>query len=236
MREKKIERLSNLNIDERHSEFLSYKYLLKDLKETLSMYTKGSVLDIGCGNKPYEVYLSPAVTKYVGCDIVQSSKECVEIICDAGSIPLEDSIFETVLSTQTIEHVENHQGLVNEAFRLLKNGGHFIVSGPLYWPLHEEPYDFFRFTKHGFRYILEKAGFTIVEERSNGGKWALAGQALIHAIYPDIYIKRSFVAKILRALLHKAGGLRFMNKIFSRLDDKFYDERNTMNYVIVARK
>jgi SAM-dependent methyltransferase len=236
MRENNLARLSNLEIDEGHSEFLIYKFLLNDLKETLAKYTSGSVLDIGCGNKPYEVYLSPAVTKYVGCDIVQSSKECVEIICDAGSIPLEDSIFETVLSTQTIEHVENHQGLVNEAFRLLKNEGHFIVSGPLYWPLHEEPYDFFRFTKHGFRYILEKAGFTIVEERSNGGKWALAGQALIHAIYPDIYIKRSFGAKILRALLHKAGGLRFMNKIFSRLDDKFYDERNTMNYVIVARK
>jgi len=126
--------------------------------------------------------------------------------------------------------------LVDEAYRLLKNGGYFILSGPLYWPLHEEPYDFFRFTKYGFTHILTKAGFSIIEERANGGKWALCGQALIHALYPDINTFSSLKWKIIRKCLNLAGGITAINKIFSKLDDKQHDESNTMNYVFVARK
>ena len=200
----------------------------------VSKFAKGRLLDIGCGNKPYEKILEGKITEYIGCDIIQSNLNKVDVLCAANNIPLENSSFDTVFSTQTIEHVEDHQGLVNEAYRLLKPGGFFIVSGPLYWHLHEEPYDFFRFTKYGFKYIFEKAGFEMVEVNSNGGMWATTGQSMIHSFMKskskNLFIRGSCF------LFYKLRVYWFINSLFSWLDKVDYNTVNTMNYVIVGKK
>ena len=92
----------------------------------------------------------------------------------------------------------------------------------MYWPLHEEPYDFFRFTRHGLVHLLEKAGFETVEIRVNGGDWATLGQAIIHTIM-DTHLDRGVI-------------IQGINLLFSFLDDRFPKSRNPMNYVVVARK
>lgn len=216
-----INRLSTFEIPKSHAEFLVYKNLIRCLKTAISKYAKGRVLDIGCGNKPYLLMFDGKISEYVGCDIIQSSKFCVDILSSADKIPLESNQFDTIFSTQTIEHVANHQGMLNEAYRLLKPSSYIIISGPMYWPLHEEPYDFFRFTKHGFKYILEKSGFKIIEINSNGGKWSVLGQTIILTM-PFLF-KWSWVRSI-------------NNGIFSWLDDNYYQDKNTLNYVVIAQK
>ena len=49
--------------------------------------------------------------------------------------------------------------MVRECSRVLRPNGFLILSGPFFWPLHEEPYDFFRFTKYGFEQLLRSAEF-----------------------------------------------------------------------------
>lgn len=147
---------------------------------------------------------------------------------------MEDGSFDTVISTQTIEHVEDHQGLVNEAYRILKKGGVFIVSGPLYWHLYEEPYDFFRFTKHGFSYIMEKSGFEVLKINSNSGSWSTAGQALIHAIH--FSSPKNFITKNIKKVLYKLKLIYFINIFFKYLDTRDHNDVNTMNYVVVCLK
>ena len=228
--------LSNFDIGTGHSLYLHYKPYHDDLFKAFKAYAKGRLLDIGCGNKPYEQVLLPLVAAYIGCDISQSGAERVDLLCPANNIPVENDSFDTVISTQTIEHVEDHQGLVNEAYRVLNKNGYFILSGPQYWPLHEEPYDFFRFTKYGFTYILEKAGFQIISIDSNGGKWSVAGQALIHALFPAVYSIKGFKGKVIKAIFNLFGGIKAINRFFYYMDNKLPDHKNTMNYVIVAQK
>ncbi len=236
MREHNLGRLSTFEIELDNSLYLHYHSYHRDLFAAFNDYAKGKLLDIGCGNKPYLELLKPLTSEYFGVDIIQSNSYCVDLVCKANSIPLPDHSFDTIISTQTVEHVEDHQGLINEAYRIVKDGGYFIVSGPMYWPLHEEPYDFFRFTKHGFRYILEKAGFEIISIKSNGGKWAVAGQAILHAIYPAMFNIKGFKGKIIKFIANLFGGVKTINRFFIYLDKKNYDPTNTMNYVIVARK
>jgi len=236
MRESNLGRLSDADIGIRHSLYLHYTAYHKDLFEAFNSYAKDRLLDIGCGNKPYLNRMPQSVTKYFGCDIMQSSDNCVDLLCPANSIPVESNSFDTVISTQTIEHVEDHQGLINEAYRALVTNGYFILSGPMYWPLHEEPYDFFRFTKHGLTYLLKNAGFKVIAIHANGGKWAVAGQALIHALYPAVYNVRGFKGNVVRSINWLFGGVRTINKVFSYIDRKNPDHSNTMNYVIVAQK
>ncbi|HEY8929510.1 MAG TPA: class I SAM-dependent methyltransferase [Mucilaginibacter sp.] len=234
-REEHVGRLNSLAIDEGHIWYLHYSSYHADLFRAFGQYAKGKLLDIGCGNKPYQDVLNN-ISEYTGCDIVQSSDRKVDIICAANHIPLAEEKFDTVISTQTIEHVEDHQGLINEAYRLLKTDGYFILSGPLYWPLHEEPYDFFRFTKHGLTYLLKNAGFRVIEIHSNGGKWSVAGQAFLHALYPHIYQISGIKGRVARFAFSLFGGVRSVNRLFKYLDSKATDTRNTMNYVVVSQK
>lgn len=221
MREKELNRLSGISLNKYNPYFLVYFFLFRDLKYTISKYAKNNVLDIGCGNKPYEIYFDKNI-KYIGCDIVQSNQNKVDVLSLATDIPLESDSFDTVFSTQTIEHVFEHEKMLNEVFRLLKINGYLILSGPMYWPHHEVPFDFFRFTSFGFRAILEKVGFNVIEIIPNGGKWALWGLATLHT-FPSILANN----KLFKYLL---------NSICLYLDTKFPDFKNTSNFVVVAQK
>lgn len=229
-----LKRLSNIELDINNSHYLHYISYHQDLIKAIKEYATGKVLDIGCGNKPYETLFKENITEYVGCDVIQSDLNKVDVLCPANNIPLVDSIFDTIFSTQVIEHVEDHQGLIDEAFRLLKPSGCFILSGPFCWPLHEEPYDFFRFSKHGFKYILEKSGFEVIEIKANGGMWANAGLSLIHAL--EATKAKTFKMRVLISLYHRLKIKKKINKVFSRMDNSHFNEFNTINYVVVARK
>ena len=215
------ERLRDYKTSLNDHSYLVYRGLFPALQKA-SSHAKGRLLDIGCGNKPYERMFVGQVAEYIGCDVVQSSSERVDVICSATLIPLEDASFETILCTQVIEHVADHRSLIREAYRLLRRGGVMILSGPMYWPLHEEPHDFFRFTKYGFHHILEEVGFVVDSLENNGGKWALCGQVLIHMIQGSTLSRRPIVWLI--------------NRLFAHMDDRRPDATNTMNYVIVAHK
>jgi len=221
-REKKLSRLSDLNLKITNPGYLHYKSLFANLHSAISRFAKGRLIDIGCGNKPYTEWVNKVCTEYIGVDIIQSDRNMVDIICDATQITLPDASFDTVLSSQAIEHIAEHGKVINEAFRLLKPGGYFIVSAPMYWPLHEEPYDYFRFTKHGFKFLLENTGFEVKEIKSCGGKWSLFGQTVIFTV-PEILSRFRIVRYV-------------HNKFFAWLDNKFYNDINTMSYVVVGLK
>lgn len=234
MRSENLNRLSDTKISKLNPYYLHYVTFHNDLMKSIAKYSKGNLLDIGCGNKPYENEFVGLIDKYVGSDIIQSNLDKVDILCHANEIPLESETFETIFSTQTIEHVEDHKGLVKEAYRLLKKDGYFILSGPMYWPLHEKPYDFFRFTQYGFKYILEEQGFEIIEINANGGMWATAGQALIHAFKNSH--SSNYSIRILKSIYTRLRVVYLINSVFLWLDKKNYNPVNTMNYVIVAKK
>lgn len=221
MRETNLTRLDNTNTTKKSTIFLHYIFLFRDLKYAISKYAKGTVLDIGCGNKPY-ISFFPTEIKYIGCDIIQSSKNQVDVICEATNIPLQDEHFDTVFSTQTIEHVYNHKKMLSEAHRLLKPQGYIIFSGPMYWPHHEEPYDFFRFTKHGFENLLIESGFEVREILPNGGKWALWGVVTLQTL-PQWLANLRIIKWTINTICYK-------------LDTKYPDYKNTMNFVVVAQK
>ena len=218
-RQKELSRFKGEGISLSNSDYLVYEPLIKLLKMSIKIHACGRVLDIGCGNKPYERFFTNNLLEYIGCDVVQSDQNRVDIICEANNIPVEDNYFDTVFSTQVIEHVADHNGLLSEAYRVLKPGGKLIISGPMYWPLHEEPHDYFRFTKYGFSYLLKKHEFNEIAIEPCGGKWALTGIVFLYAI--------PYRPRIIN---------RILNPVFSWLDKNYPDFGNTTNYVVIAQK
>ena len=156
-------------------DYLHYKYLWPNLewaaKAALAHVGDDcpTVLDLGCGHKPYRDLFSRA--RHWGMDhgVVDTSPDFVG---DALRLPIRDQCVDIVFATQVIEHVTNPHAMVQECKRILRPNGCLIISGPFYWPLHEEPYDFFRFTKYGFEQLVKDAGFSQCQILEDGGDWA----------------------------------------------------------------
>jgi len=157
------------------NDYLTYKYLWPNIESAVgrALGDIGSaspiVLDVGCGHKPYRDLFPPAT--YFGMDygLVDSSPDFVG---DALCLPVKNQSVDIVFAAQVIEHVPRPDVMVRECKRVLRPNGYFVLSGPFYWPLHEEPNDFFRFSKYGFVQLLKDAGFSEWQVREDGGDWA----------------------------------------------------------------
>ena len=235
MREEGLVRLSGTRIRRNNADYIVMYFLIRDLRSAIAEYASGDVLDIGCGNKPYRELFNSNIASYTGCDVIQSSGNKVDVICEATNLLFDNVRFDTVFSTQVMEHVSDPATMLQEANRVLKPGGMAIFSIPMCWELHEEPYDFFRFTKYGLDALFTRAGFEITPIKANGGKWAAISQLNLNMVYSS-FRKRKWWIKPFKFLFINLHFTSLLNRIAVWLDHRFYDELLTLNYVVVAKK
>ena len=145
---------------------LSKNFLVNDIiEEQLQVFAKrylqGKMLDIGCGIKPYRQLVSPYIAEHVGLDHIESFHDSsnVDIFGTAYQIPVKDNFFDSVLCTFVLEHLEEPYTAIQECHRVLKHQGYAVYAMPHIWHLHEEPRDFYRYTKYGLKYLFEKSRF-----------------------------------------------------------------------------
>lgn len=127
-------------------------------------YMKGMLLDFGCGIKPYQELFN--VENYVGVDIKQPESKYiskkVDIIYDGKTLPFADNSFDSIFTSEVIEHIFEIDYTLAELNRVLKKSSHILMTLPFVMEEHEIPYDFARYTSFGIRYLLIKHGFEIV--------------------------------------------------------------------------
>ena len=129
---------------------------------------KGELLDVGCGRKPYRAMI-PA-TRYVGLEIdtPRSRETAVADAYYAGRIfPFTDESFDAVFCSQVFEHVFSPAEFLREINRVLRPGGCLLLTVPFVWDEHEQPHDFARYSSFGLRAVLERAGFTVEQQRKS---------------------------------------------------------------------
>ena len=193
-------------------DYLVYRYLWPNIEWAVGLARQQTscwqpiVLDLGCGQKPYADLFEDCI--YLGLNFTKTDA-MPDIIADATSIPVATGVADIVFSTQVIEHVADPQAMVQECFRVLKPGGFLILTGPFYWPLHEEPYDFHRFTKYGFANLLANAGFSQWEIRPDGGDFAqvfLSINLLFRGrFFAPIRVFFNLIGALLDKLIHRTS-------------------------------
>jgi SAM-dependent methyltransferase len=164
---------------------LQWSSLIQQLK-SIAPRARGRLLDVGCGEKPYEPIFRPYVKEYIGVEhqetfsathaSTRSSKP--DVYYDGKVLPFESQTFDTVISVQVLEHTPYPQNLVNEMTRVVKSGGLVIVSAPFSFRLHEEPHDYFRYTPHGLRTMFELAGLVVEDIWSERDLWSVIGHKI----------------------------------------------------------
>lgn len=99
-----------------------------------------AVLDIGCGAGYGTRLLSNHARHVTGVDVsagavaaaaaAYGSNTCAFMAYDGTRLPFADGQFDAATSFQTIEHVQDDQGFVAEAARVLKPGAPFVLTTP----------------------------------------------------------------------------------------------------------
>jgi SAM-dependent methyltransferase len=201
------------------------------LKVAAQKYFSGRLIDIGCGVKPYKKLLAPYVSEHIGVEREGTlhDKSCVDLFGDAYRIPVDDGAFDSALCTSVLEHLEEPEQALRECHRVLKPGGVAIYSAPFIWHLHEEPRDFYRYSKYGLDYLFRKAGFELVEIKALSGFWVTFGQLLVYNLYR---LNRGPLRwfRIIDAIGLVLQGLAYL------LDRVDRTEQWTWMYMVVARK
>jgi len=110
-------------------------------------HIKGRVLDLGAGSAKYKEMILKKALEYRSCDAVKNKN--IDDICDVLNLPYPQESFDTIISTQVMEHVKNPFKMAEQIFKVLKPGGKVIVTAPFLIPMHSDPDDYFRFTASG---------------------------------------------------------------------------------------
>jgi SAM-dependent methyltransferase len=211
--------------------YLTRRGLLTNICD-LAPHIRGKVLDAGCGQKPYQKLFSQA-TEYIGMDYPAAGrKNYADVFYDGKKFPFADKTFDSVVSTEVLEHVFNPEEFIGEISRTLKPGGTLLMTMPFVWDEHEQPHDYARYSSFGIDHLLHSKGLNVIEHRKTNSDLRAIFQLINCYIYKVIpfknYKMRLLVYLITTAPITLVGLL--ISAIFPSNND-FY-----LSNVILARK
>jgi SAM-dependent methyltransferase len=212
--------------------YFARKGLNENVKE-LAHNIVGKTLDVGCGSKPYQsLYKS---SEYVGLEFDTPENRRIknaDFFYDGETFPFSADEFDSVVANEVFEHVFNPDNFLDEIYRILKKDGKIIMTMPFVWDEHEQPIDYARYSSFGIKFILEKHGFEILEQRKTLDDIRVIFQLISLYIFKKLRTNNGkiniLIIFILIAPINILGSL--MNLILPSNSDLYLDN------IILARK
>ncbi|MBN2174265.1 MAG: class I SAM-dependent methyltransferase [Bacteroidales bacterium] len=197
-------------------------------------YLTGRLLDFGCGNKPYKEIFN--VREYIGVDIkingYEQNEKYIDVFYNGHTLPFDDNYFDSAFSSEVFDDIFNLEEILSELKRVLKPGGHILITYPFVWDEHDVPYDFARYTSFGMEHLLKESGFDIVLAKKSTAYLETVFQMINAYIWQCILprnkkLKTALVPFLITPFTILGIGL---SKIFPK-NENFYH-----NNIIVAKK
>ncbi|MFA5745051.1 MAG: class I SAM-dependent methyltransferase [Candidatus Paceibacterota bacterium] len=130
----------------------------EEYKMLAQLSIDGAILDVGGSKKSgyhelikgKHTITTGNINEDYGIDVVFDAQE---------SWPFEDSSFDGVLLINVLEHLYRYDIAIEEAYRVLKEGG--VIAGvvPFVFNVHGSPNDYFRYTKSALLKMFGDRGF-----------------------------------------------------------------------------
>lgn len=169
-----LEGLETLSVIEKANKFNKWMY------ETIKPYSKGRILEIGCGigniseffiNDNFDIVLSDLRDNYI--EIVKNKFTNEVIKIDLVDVDFETKhkdligTFDTVFALNVVEHIKDDHKAIENCKKLLKNQGHLIILVPAYQTLFNN-FDFElehyrRYTKKSLKQLIKANQLNIIK-------------------------------------------------------------------------
>jgi SAM-dependent methyltransferase len=197
-------------------------------------HAHGVLLDVGCGAKPFARWFRGHVTAYLGTDLTASpylGTARPEVFARAERLPFRAGSIDTVLGLSMLDHLPEPSRLLEEAHRVLRPGGILLLEFPQMVPLHDAPHDYFRYTRYGAAWLLERSGFAPLDFIPIGGLMTRVGLTTIAVLNR---LNRG-PTRVLTELPVRALYV-VLQLLFAGLDRLLFDPREVIAHLIVARR
>lgn len=185
-----------------------------------------TILNVGSGGEIFARLKTLDSAKIIQIDIDPERKP--DIVADVCQLTMfENNSVDAVFMLEVLEHVKTPQEAVTEILRVLKPGGKLYLSTPFIFPIHDEPYDFYRYTHYGLAYLLRDYTEVKIRERND----------YLHAImvlFARCMVMTEKKDKLLGLIIF-AGSL-VLYPILWLLSRFFRNFKATTGYVTTARK
>ena len=115
------------------------------------------ILELGSGEKTEEMNYSYKRFFDNSNDFIQSDivKEYGHKVIDATKIDYQNK-FDIILCMNVLEHVFDFHKAIDNIYQALVSGGIVIITIPVFYPLHNEPNDYWRLIEHSLRKLLKE--------------------------------------------------------------------------------
>ena len=198
-------------------------------QKALQQHARGRLLDLGCGKVPLYAAYRGLVDDVVCVDWSNSlhGGKHVDFVRDLNQdLDLEPESFDTVVLSDVLEHIRRPERLLEQVRTLLRPGGAVIVGVPFFYWIHEEPHDFFRYTRFALTDMATASGLEVCSVDEAGGAPEILADLVGKLMSPVPLAQRGFVA-CARSLRRTRLG----RKLSERTKRRF-----PLGYMMVARR
>jgi len=203
--------------------------LAKYYEKMINVHAKGSMLDLGCGNVPLYCVYKSIVNKITCVDWSNSyfKNSHIDMECNLTELlPFPDKSYDTILITDVLEHINNPFMLWHEMTRILKPNGKILIGVPFLFSLHDEPYDYFRYTEFAIKMFCESNYLQVLSIDSMGG----SPEVIINIIAKHLSFSRT-LTYVNRVIGKTIMSLKIAKRISHKTQHKF-----PLGYCVVAQK
>lgn len=187
---------------------------------------EGKILDLASGKIRPSYYRFLKVdknAKIVSVDISDKRKPDIKANLEKP-FPFKDKEFDNVFCFNLLEHIFNYRNVINESFRVLKNNGKLIGTIPFLGSVHNDPDDYFRYTKSTLEKVFKEAGFQETKIEALGYGPFSVGYYMIAFLFPRIIRTIPLFFSI------------FLDKIIFKLNKKHGREKYVLMYYFECQK
>jgi SAM-dependent methyltransferase len=207
--------------------------LFRSVLERARRHAHGTLLDVGCGSRPFAPLFRGFAERYLGLDLPGSpdlTRARPDVYGDAGRLPIRSGSVDTVLSLSMFDLVPEPARVLAELRRVLAPGGVLILEFVQTVPVYRGSPDLWRFTRPGVERLLSDAGLEPVEIIAFGGLPGYVGCATIDRLNRINRGPWRFLTELPVRLLYV-----ILQSLAELLDRLWAGSNEVMAHVVVAR-
>ena len=219
--QKLSKKISRKNLDK----FIDY--YISRISNELDGINSLKVLNVGAGGT-IETYLKTKFNFVRSIDVdVNREPDQVIDVCDIDQ--LKDLTFtpQLICMFEVLEHTKNPINAIQNLHEIIDENSYVMLSTPFIFHIHDEPYDFFRFTKYGLEILFQNFKEVVVKPRNGWFETILV-------LFVRLRMERNILSKMIGNLFILIYFL--LTPITYLLQSIIKSEKITTGYFVYSKK